>query len=467
MNGKNKKIACIFFMMQIVFLSSARNRDKTVISNQGFSSLNSIQIKDRVFPRSVEELQLLMQKIEGPIAIAGMQCSMGGQSMVKNGIIIDTKNLAHIVNFDAVGKTITVQTGISWRSIQEYIDPYNLSLKVMQSYCDFSVGGSLSVNVHGRYVGYGPLIETVQSIKIIVADGQLLTASRTQNSDLFKAALGGYGLLGIIVEVTLSLTENCKIENKKIYMNVDSYFEYLSKIILQDTSVVFHNGDLYPPYYNTVMSSTWYKTDKKLTITDRLQNLNGSIRQKIGISLARRAAWFKKMRINYEASNSSEPIVCWRNYEAGYRISQLKLPESFSTTLLQEYFIPLENCIEFVKAMRVILQAHNPNILNISIRHVKANNETLLSWSSKECCAFVIYYEQFKKQNSLKNTIGWTQKLIDAVLILNGTYYLPYQLNARKDQFRAAYPTYKKFEEIKFLYDPKVRFQNYLWQAYF
>lgn len=46
-----------------------------------------------------------------------------------------------------------MQAGIRWRDIQDYIDSHNLSLKIMQTYANFTVGGSLSVNVHGRYIG--------------------------------------------------------------------------------------------------------------------------------------------------------------------------------------------------------------------------------------------------------------------------------------------------------------------------
>jgi FAD/FMN-containing dehydrogenase len=441
-------------------------QSETVFADD-FSKLCRTSVQEVVTPKSVVELQNVLKTTKGPIAIAGARCSMGGQTIVKNGTIIDMRCMNKISAFDSVKKTITVQAGARWRDVQTYIDPHNLSVKVMQSYCDFSIGGSLSVNVHGRYIGYGPLIETVQSIKIVLADGSLVCASRTQNKDLFKSALGGYGLLGIIVEVTLSLTDNTKMESKKVYMNVDSYFEYLSKIVLKDTSVVLHNGNLFPPCYDSVMSTTWYATEKELTINDRLQKSNGTVMQKTGLALARRLPFLKKIRGNYEVSSLATEVVCWRNYEAGYRVSQLQLPEFFSTTLLQEYFIPLNRCKEFVTAMRAVLQAYNPNILNISIRHVKANDESLLSWSSKECCAFVLYYEQSKSEGSLQDAALWAQQLIDVALQCQGTYYLPYQLYARKDQFRRAYPHYKQFEAIKLLYDPNVRFQNSLWQAYF
>lgn len=97
-----------------------------------------------------------------------------------------------ILLFDKKSKHITVEAGITWRDIQDAIDPYNLSIMTMQTYSNFTVGGSLSVNVHGRYIGYGPLILSVVSIQVVLANGTLVEASRTDNSDIFFAAIGGY-----------------------------------------------------------------------------------------------------------------------------------------------------------------------------------------------------------------------------------------------------------------------------------
>ena len=51
-----------------------------------------------------------------------------------------------------------------WCDIQRFVDPHDLSVAIMQTYANFTVGGSLSVNVHGRYVGQGPLILSVRAI---------------------------------------------------------------------------------------------------------------------------------------------------------------------------------------------------------------------------------------------------------------------------------------------------------------
>ena len=103
---------------------------------------------------------------------------MGGQTAAPGALLIDMRHFDRILAFDPLAKTITVQTGIRWRQIQDRIDSANLSIKVMQSFANFTVGGSLSVNAHGRYVGFGPLIGSVRSIKIVLADGEVVEATR-------------------------------------------------------------------------------------------------------------------------------------------------------------------------------------------------------------------------------------------------------------------------------------------------
>src|SRR5699024_6636037 len=90
------------------------------------------------------------KKNADPISISGMQHSQGGQTLYPNGILLDMKSYNKILKLDKEKKLITVQSGVTWADIQSYINPYGLALKVSQSQNIFTVGGSLSVNVHGR-----------------------------------------------------------------------------------------------------------------------------------------------------------------------------------------------------------------------------------------------------------------------------------------------------------------------------
>ena len=173
-----------------------------------------------------------------------------------------------VISFDPKKKEITVQSGIRWRDIQDVIDPEGLSIKIMQSYSNFTVGGSLSVNVHGRYLGEGPIIKSVKSIKVVLADGSIVDASPYQNTELFYGVIGGYGL-GVIAEATLELVPNVKVSRETEYMTIEQY-TFFEQNIKNNRSIVFHNADIYPPDYTHINSVSWVKTDKPLTVEEKL-----------------------------------------------------------------------------------------------------------------------------------------------------------------------------------------------------
>ncbi|MFD2270219.1 hypothetical protein ACFS07_01405 [Undibacterium arcticum] len=86
---------------------------------------------------------------------------MGGQTATERGLQIDMRQFDKVVSFFSKRE----KKGINGPSrdhlakkIQTFIDPHDLSLQIMQTYSNFTVGGSLSVNVHGRYIGQGPLV---------------------------------------------------------------------------------------------------------------------------------------------------------------------------------------------------------------------------------------------------------------------------------------------------------------------
>jgi FAD/FMN-containing dehydrogenase len=187
---------------------------------------------------------------------------MGGQTASPGSLHLDMRKFNQVVEFSPLRRTIRVQSGIRWCDIQRFIDPHNLSVKIMQTYANFTVGGALSVNAHGRYVGLGPLIMSVRSIAVVLANGDLVEASPACNAELFYGAVGGYGGLGVIVEAELDLVENTRVERISNKLQVKDYVAHFRKTVRDSREVVFHNADLYPPGYTRVRCETWVETSK-------------------------------------------------------------------------------------------------------------------------------------------------------------------------------------------------------------
>jgi FAD/FMN-containing dehydrogenase len=432
--------------------------------------LNPIVVSRVITPTTTTEIVDAVREHPGPISIGGGRYSMGGQTATDGALQIDMRRFNQVLSFSPASKTITVQAGTRWRQIQEHVDSAGLSVKIMQTYANFTVGGSLSVNVHGRYVGLGPVILSVKSIKVVLADGSLVEASPTKNPEIFYGVIGGYGGLGVITEATLELADNVKVKRYDRTLPISQYRKYFFELVRDSPSSVFHNADIYPDDYSTVRAVTYERTDAAVTVPERLIPVDRSY------ALNRFVYWVisewpfgKTVRQHLvdPIVYAGEPVT-WRNYEASYDVAELE-PRSrkASTYVLQEYFAPAERFDEFVPKMRDILRRHRVNVINVSIRHARQDPGSLLAWAPTEVFAFVLYYKQGTDAAARERVGVWTRELVDAALSVGGSYYLPYQPHATEEQFLRAYSRAPEFFALKRRLDPGNKFRNRLWDKYY
>lgn len=464
-------VATVLFFAVLFFIVTAEpiasKTQPTVVTD--VTQLNPIQVDTVLQPTSIEEISSLIQSHNGPISIGGARHSMGGQIATENALHLDMRRFNKILLLDTLKKEIRVQTGITWREIQETIDRHNLSVQIMQTYANFTVGGSLSVNVHGRYIGHGPIIHSVKSLSIILADGIIVEASPNQNSDIFYGCIGGYGGLGVIVEATLQLTDNCKVERIDQHMTTGDYPRYFQTQIRDNSNIIFHNADIYSNDYTDIHAVSYQRTDKPLTITDRLNPIDSNYKiERFAMWLVSEFPGGKWLR-----QHVGDPLVFsshqvkWRNYEAGHDANELEPTDRNKTTyVLQEYFIPVDRFQSFVPKMAEILNKHKVNMINVSVRHAKKDSLSLLSWAKSEVFCFVLYYKQGTSLSEQQDVGVWTRKLIDAAISENGSYYLPYQLHANTKQFEQCYSRIGDFIQLKKKLDPTNKFRNKFWDKY-
>jgi FAD/FMN-containing dehydrogenase/uncharacterized membrane protein YhaH (DUF805 family) len=466
--GENPNLAADYFKNGIAEKIEHLKTNERIVND--VTQLNPIIVSRVETPTSIEELQNIIKIADNPISIGGGRFSMGGQTASSNSIHIDMRKLNKIIDFSANNKTIKVEAGTRWCDIQQFIDEHNLSVKIMQTYTNFTVGGSLSVNCHGRYMGLGALILSIKSIDLILPDGDLVHASRQENSDLFFASVGCYNAISVIATAEFELEENVAVERIHKTMRRNEYQNFFFKKVRDNKDVVFHNGDIYPPSFNKIRGVSWVKTKKKPTVKTRLMPLVASYPlERYFIGAFSKSAFGKWRReYIYDPILFSKTKIHWRNYEAGYDVAELE-PESrkHSTYVLQEYFVPIKRFDEFTDLMTEIFKRHNVNVINVSIRHAFEDGGSLLAWAREEVFAFVVWYKQ-NTDDVEKNKVGiWTRELINAVISVNGSYYLPYQAHATLEQFHKSYPNAKKLIDLKSKLDPNYKFRNVIWDTYY
>src|SRR5437660_4148255 len=173
------------------------------------SCLNKTEIYGVVEVHSVDDIAKTLAFARDnklSITTAGVRHSMGGQAFRKGGIVLDMRTFNRIVLNEA-SRSVTVQPGATWHDIQNVLHP-SFAVRAMQSTDIFSVGGSISVNAHGMDHQAGAVMDSIRSLRVMLADGKIVTASPDENSDLFALVVGGYGLFGVILSAELEVVLN-------------------------------------------------------------------------------------------------------------------------------------------------------------------------------------------------------------------------------------------------------------------
>jgi len=196
------------------------------------SRLNPVRVRQVYEVQEIEQIRSLLAragKEHLKVSIAGKRHSQGQQTAHEDGLVVDMTHFNKVLHLDRQNKVITAQSGATWEEIQNYANPYGLAVEVQQASNIFTLGGSMSVNAHGRDPRYGPIIQSIRGFRLMKADGSVVQVSRTENPELFSLAIGGYGLFGVILDVDLELTDDDVYQKEHVAMNYKEYPAYFAK----------------------------------------------------------------------------------------------------------------------------------------------------------------------------------------------------------------------------------------------
>jgi FAD/FMN-containing dehydrogenase len=451
------------------------------------SCLNETSIYGIVKPTTIGELKTTLAFARSKdirVSIAGARHSMGGQAFVEDGLVIDMTAFDNIT-VDTERNVLTVQSGATWKQVQDFLDPRGLSVKAMQSVNPLTVGGTIAVNAHGIDHRVGAIVSTIRSLQMMLPDGTLLTIDRHHEPELFRSVVGGYGLLGVIVNAEIDVTANemYELERRVVdYRKFPDLFE--SAIAGNDRYELFYGHLSIAPhsFLKEMLLYTYRSADRPQISIPPLQEAGYVKVSRLIFNIAKTGSlgrWTKWMvekyvvphvRPCYESRNQAltapEACLVARNQAMYSSTDPLKSSVKHRTEILQEYFVPRDKLVEFLDGLRGTLADRKAELLNASIRVVH-KDDLVLSYARGEVFAVVLYLSQSTNSEGNADMGRLTRQLIDLAESLDGSFYLPYQLQYTKQQLRAAYPELDVFLEQKRKYDPSGILSNRLYEKYF
>ena len=416
------------------------------------------------------------------VSVAGKRHSMGGQAFFRDALVLDMQDYNRM-SLDEETGVLRVQSGATWQEVLNYLHPLGYSVEAMQAVDILTVGGSVAVNAHGIDHRSGSVASSVRSLRIMLADGSVHEASRTAEPELFYAAIGGYGLFGVILEVDLSLTDNEMYRfDRRIIDTADFPAIFANEIDGNDSYRLMYVHLSTDPrtFLAEAILYTYETTDfdepiPPLRETGYVRGARFMVNLvKTGI-LDQRLKWFGQKHIlplfrqcyvsRNEALRESEACLVSRNQALSQSLEVLenKLPDN--TDILQEYFVPRQRILPFLDSMRQVLQNNEAVLINASVRVVH-QEDISLNYAKEDMFSVVLYLNQKVSSAGNEKMARVTRQLIDAAADHGGTFYLPYQLHYSRAQLERAYPEIDSFFALKREYDPTLTFMNQWYDRY-
>jgi FAD/FMN-containing dehydrogenase len=407
------------------------------------------------------------------LAVAGVRHSMGGQSMLAGGWVLDTRPMNRI-ELDRTARVVRVGAGTTWRELIPALNAAGSSPKVMQSNHDFTVGGSLSVNCHGWHTGHPPISGTVRSLRLLTAGGDVLTCSPVENPDLFGLVLGGYGLFGIILEADLDVWPDAIYTPTFDTMPTREYASTFTSV--SDGAEMAYGrlsigpGGFLAPGPGFLEESIMVRFTAEPGTAGTVQPLSRPGAPELQRAVFRNSAgsdvgktlrwWLERDAAPLLAGSMSRTSI--QNEPAAVFADR----SAETCDILHEYFVPQQRLWDFVQQARDVIRGGGVELLNVTVRDVRRDGRSVLAYAREDVFGLVMSFRQERTPQADGRMREVARRLIDVSLSVDGTFYLPYRLHATGDQLRRAYPAWDTAMAAKTRLDPHRVFRNTLFDTY-
>lgn len=456
-----------------------------VLVNDIHSQLNATRVHRIEIPETLDAVRNAIRaarRERRAVCIAGGRHAMGAQAFATHGVLIDIRKLDRTLAFDAEGGLMEGESGMQWPRLlseltsaqRERATQWGFSQK--QTGADrLTIGGCVSANVHGRGLTLPPFVSDVESFTLLDARGELLKCSRTENHELFRLAIGGYGLFGFIYSVTLKLVPRRKVQRVVEIRDVDGIVAAFDARIrdgflygdfqysIDDRSGGFLREGVFSCYRPVADSTPIPAAQKELADREWTDLLY--------LAHAGKAEAFKRYAAYYLSTSGQ---VYWSDehqmsiYPDNYHRAidrQLRAKQS-GTEAITEIYCERGELERFMSDVREDALRNKVEIIYGTIRLIEQDTESFLAWARKPyaCVIFNLHVEHTPQ--GVRRSAEAFRRLIDIGTRHGGSYYLTYHKHATRKQVETCYPQFADFLELKRKYDPGEVFQSDWYRHY-
>lgn len=388
---------------------------------------------------------------EGEMIARGAGRSYGDSALAER--VMSSRFLDSFLSLDSKNGIIHCGAGLSLDSVLKVAIPNQLFVPVLPGSKFVTVGGAIAADVHGKNHHIdGSFCNHVTGFNLLLASGEILYCSETENTDLFHASCGGMGLTGIILDAKLKLRD------------VPGVFINRQSIVSENLASTFQ---LLEENHNSTYSVAWLDCLAQgeslgrslIFLGDHASNPKFEAKTRRGINVPITTPSFLLNKYSMGLFNSSYfnlkkllPKSDTVNYDSYFfpldNIGNWNRLYGRNGFLQYQFVVPSESALASItQVLEKVSAAGKGSFLSVLKKFGKANK----NWLSFPLEGYTLTLD-FKREKSLFPLLD---ELDEIVLEHGGRLYLAKDARMTESTFKQSYPNWEKFLTLKESIDPE------------
>ena len=433
--------------------------------NDVHSKLNATPVDAVVAVDSIASIRRALEharRARKPVSICGGRHAMGGQQFCSGGLLLDTRRLSRVLDLDVERDLVEVEAGIQWPALLRDLEACPLTFAQKQTGADeLSIGGAVSANVHGRGLTMRPFVADVESLVVVRADGRPVRCSRSEQPELFRLVVGGYGLFGVVYSVTLRLVPRRTLQRVVELGTVDD----LAAAFDARIAAGFLYGDFQfaidprsPDFLRRGVFSCYHSVPHRPEPTGQRALSADDWSRLLHLAHTDKSRAFELYARHYLATSGQ--IYRSDRHQLAFYAGDYHAVVGPGSEMISELYVPRERLADFMRAAARGLRRLGANVVYGTVRLIERDGETFLAWAREPWACVVLNLHVEHTRSGVERAAAAFRRLIDLALEREGSFYLTYHRWATPEQVEACYPQFAEFLRLKLRRDPDELFQS-------
>ena len=407
--------------------------------------------KQIVRPKNEVDLAAAIRTGAAPVRVPGTGHSFTPLNAT-GGTIVDLSAFDELKGFDPVAQVATFGAATPLWKIGPLIHPLGLALKNMGDIDRQTLGGVVGTGTHGTGPALGSFSAEVAGFRLLLASGEILHCSPTENEEIFAAGRCSIGALGVMLEIAMKVRGTYKLAEKNFLLPLDELWSKLDDLVASNRHFEF----FWFPYADVAVCKTLNESDASapeprsaeyMQARGEKRAADASMFEWINEVLPYAPFFLRRAHRLFSGGMSAGDRVRW---------SHEILPSPRTTRFNEmEYAVPYEKGPDTIRKIVGEIRKRRINTgFPIEFRTVAADDVWLSPFYQRKSATIAVH--QYHRVNT-----GPLFDMCESIFrSVEGRPHWGKRHTRTREEFTELYPKFEAFRDLRHRLDPTDRFLN-------